>query len=264
MSSAEAVELETSIPFETLDTTLDVLRALSDEAVLRIGKDGIGTTMVDPAAVAMTTIDVRPSAFDITPPGQFALGVNLERFQDFIGKADDDQSIMLAFDTETRKLNIQYANKDLRLAGLDPDSIQDGPTPSDLDFANEFVVDRGTWKDALEMAHFVSDHVTIRVEPDNGQVVVEAVGDNDDILVELDGRDDLLEASLNEETETKLSLDYLVGGNGSKANDGVVNVVPKGGEIGVEIDDTMPIIMSYDYADGHATAETKLAPRVDT
>lgn len=259
MSTAESkVELQASIPYQTLNDTLDILRTVGDEAILRIGADGLEVSLVDPANVAMHHVELSSSAFDIAPKGSFPIGVNLNRLQDVIGKASNDQSIALGYKAETRKLNISYSNVSVDLACIDPDSIRQEPDVNELDLPNQFVVESEDFEDAVEMADMMSDHVVIECDPD-GEVAIIAEGDTDDVTVTLDHDDLLPGSSITEEAVSMFSVAYLYGKGKKKAN--ILGDIPDT-ELEVHVGDEFPMMMYFDFAGGDGSVETLFAPRI--
>lgn len=255
-STDESTELTTSIDADTLDTTLGILRTLDSEAILRLGKDGLDVSIVDPGNVAMHHIDVQPGAFDIVPNGEFAIGVNLERLQDAISKAGSGQSVDLGFKPSNRMLNVSYANVNIDLAAIDPDSIRQEPDSADVDLANKFQTMTTELDDAIDILGIINNHegtVKIECDPDEEEVRLLSESDVDSSVITLD-HDDVESASVDKSTVSIYSHDYL---------EDIVSEIP-GGPVTIETDEEYPIRLFYSYAGGSAEVESTLAPRVDT
>jgi len=251
--------MECAINADTLDTTLDILRSLSGEAKFNFSPDGLTVKLVGPANVAMhNPVTVTAAAFEKVPTGEVTIGVNLERLQDYISKADSDQSVALAFDAETGMFNISYANVDVDLAAIDPDSVRKEPDVNELDLPNTVVVDRGDLADACEVVDMTGDHVTLSCDID-GEFRFYAEGDTDTATWTF-GRDDIIGGTINENTESVFSVKYLYG---TGTDPSIVKEIPSG-EIEIEIGDTYPMFLRFEYADGDASVRTMIAPRVAT
>jgi len=246
--------VEASINADTLDTALDILQSLVDESRFHLSPDGLTAAVVDPANVAMhKPLELHAGAFDSAPSGEATIGVNLERLQDYISKANSDQSVALSVDLETGTMEIAYAKYSTSMALIDPDAIRKDPDTSQVELQNEFVVEASDLQDAIDYADLASDHVAIKADPDNGEVQITAEGDTDDTTVTLDG-DDLIGGSLDAESEALFSLDYFTS---------VVDDIP-GGEVRVLTDQEYPAKLFYEFADGNASVETMIAPRIST
>jgi hypothetical protein len=63
---------------------VSTLRAIVDEAKIRVGPDGIHTRAVDPANVAMYDISLAAGAFESYDATEGVLGVKLERFEEVL------------------------------------------------------------------------------------------------------------------------------------------------------------------------------------
>lgn len=253
MSEAEQKVLTTSIKAETLNTAVDVLLSLVAEARVHLGEDGLRVACVEPGNVAMhNPLELTPPAFERTPGGSFTVGTNLHRLSDAISKAAPEQAIDLSFVPEKRVLNISYANVDMDLACIDPDSIRSEPDVPDLELPNTFSVPASDWRDALDMAEMVSDHVEILSDPDAQEVTLRAEGDTDTMDYTFTADDLADPTKLNEEVAGFYSLEF---------SQDLASEVP-GGTVTITYGDEFPYWLQYDFADGYGSVESMLAPRI--
>jgi len=107
-----------------------------------------------------------------------------------------------------------------------------------------------TLSDALDMADYVSDHIALECDTDDG-LIAAAEGDTDDVTVSL--ADDVSDGTVSEATRSLYSLEYL---------SDLVGVVPAE-EVTVRLGQEMPLVMTYEYADGHGFVDARLAPRIE-
>lgn len=273
MSAAaeETVELETALQKRGLADTLEILQTLSPEGRMNFGREGLNVALVDPATVAMHYLDLGTGAFEDVPSGQITLGTNLERLEESVGKAEPSDVVTLGYAADKGMTNIQYGNVSVNMAAIDPNAIRNPPEESDLEHANEFTVKRETLADALDIADMVSDHVVIECDPDGREVRFKGEGDTDDATYTFD-HDDVIDAKINDETDSMFSMDYLWGRGTDAA--GIVRSMPDG-EVTVRVasgekefsdpksQGEYPLDLSYQYADGAGEVLTRLAPRVD-
>ncbi|AGC34585.1 PCNA protein [Haloarcula sinaiiensis tailed virus 1] len=244
--------LETIVPAGELQTTLDILRSLVQEAILHIGKDGIRTAVVEPGNVCMySPVKLGPSAFESVPSGSFALGINLESLEDSLHRAAPDTPVSLSFDTEKRRLRVQYDRVDMDLACIDPDSIRDEPDNPDPGLPNHFAVSTDDLEAAVDTVELVTDHLDVHVDDD--AVRFRGKGDTDTAEYQL-LEDELYQPDLNEETMSIFSMEFM---------QSLIGAVPNGtDEVQIHVGDEFPILMEYEYADGAGYAEAMLAPRI--
>jgi len=79
--------VETIVRAEVIQQLIDQARTIAGETVLKIGKEGISTRVVDPANVAMLDVSLGAAAFESVPSGSFAAGVNLNQLDDYLDRA---------------------------------------------------------------------------------------------------------------------------------------------------------------------------------
>lgn len=262
MSSATTTEdsddeevLNTIIRAGHLTDALEILQSLAGEAIIHFGDHGIRASVISPSTVAMhNPLEIHEEGFEHIPDGSFALGVNLERLDDMLSKADSDTPVNLAFKPATRMLNIQYGGLDADLACIDPDSIREEPDDPGVDLPNQFTVESGAWADAIETADLVSDHMILECYPESGEVEVRGEGDADDVRWTFDSDDFVGDTKLTENTVSIFSIDYMTR---------VKKAMP-GGEVAVTVGEEFPVYLEYEIADGHGDVVTMVAPRLIT
>lgn len=260
----EADALETIIEAGRFQQTIDVLQSVADEAIFRLGRDGLNVRLVDPANVYMADVDVSESAFESVGGGQFAIGVNLERLNDILRKADSDDLVHFTLNLETRKLRVAFGNAEMDIAGIDPDSVRQEPDLPEMDLVNEFECEASHLKRANDIATLVSDHVKIEGDVDDECIRVAGGGDKDDARVEL--REELEWADVKENVYSKYSSGSSGSGRGSSTGylSDALSVIPKDAEVTVRFGEEFPIFIEWRYADGDATVQQMIAPRVES
>ena len=247
---------------EVLQQAVDQLLTIVDEAILRIGYDGLSVSAVDPANVAMVDLEVEPGAFESVGDGMFPIGANLQRLDDYIDGASGGDPVTLSVDVETRSMHIEHTNVEVEMAGIDPDSIRGEPDIPEIDHTAEFDVDAKVLRDAVENAELVSDHVRFEADVDDGELVVSGQGDTDDIQTVI-GADELADANFAEEVTSLYSLPYLTGGSqGGSKYGGILKPLSSGTEVSGLFDEEYPIFLSYDFAEGFGHVQMMLAPRI--
>lgn len=261
----EAVEgMTVVVRAEVLQQVVDQLLTIVDEAIFRIGYDGLTVRAVDTANVAMVDLDVEPGAFESVGDGSFPIGVNLQKLDSYIDGASGGDLVTLSVDPEVRHVKIDHTNVEVEMAGINPDSMRGEPDiPDDLEHRAEFEVDAKVLRDAVENADLVSDHVKLKADVDKEALIVTGEGDIDEIQTVL-GEEELIEASFPEEVYSLFSLPYLIGGSqGGGKYGGVLKPLSSGTELTGHLDDEMPVFINYEFADGYGSVEMMLAPRIE-
>ena len=263
VSSPEPVEnMTVIIRAEVLQQVIDQMLTVVDEAIFRLGYDGLSVDAVDPANVAMVGIEVEPGAFESVGDGMFPIGLNLQRLDDYIDGASGSEPITLSYEPETRSIHIEHTNVEVEMAGIDTDAMRGEPDIPEIDHSAEFELDAKVFRDAVENADLVSDHVRFEADIDNGALAVSGQGDIDEIRTVFDS-DDLLDANFAEGVTSLFSVEYLIGGSkGGSKYKGMLKPLSSGTELTGKLDDEMPIFLDYDFADGFGNVRMMLAPRI--
>jgi len=250
MSDALAVEL----PAERLAKAVDVMQTTAHESVLRFGREGLSSSMVDSANVLMVAVDLDAEAFTRVGDGKFPAGINLDKISENLNFGGPEDAAVLEYDEETRKMHIEVGEGyDAEMALIDPDSIRNEPDIPDLELSNEVIVTGRAIKRGIKAADLVSDHVHVRGDVDEG-VWFEAQGDTDENRYRFTG-DEVRHANVTETATSIFSLDYLKD---------VKKEIPSDAEVRLRFGDEFPIKLNYAFADGHGSVEHMLAPRIQS
>ncbi len=241
---------------DTLADTLDSVSVLVDECKVNLNEDGIEIRAVDPANVAMTSVELDANAFESYEASGGLIGVDLERLEDVAGFAESGDLIHLELDEETRKLHIDVDGLEYTLALIDPDSLRQEPDIPDLELAGTYVFEGKRFGRAVKAADLCSDHISIEGEADD-ELVFAAEGDTDEVTETLSG-DDLLSGILDEDAistacRSLFSLDYLKD---------LRKPIGAETEVSLRVGEEMPAKLQYSLADGDVSVLNMLAPRI--
>ena len=238
---------------ETLKDALDSVSVLVDECKIRLNEEEFAIRAVDPANVGMVDLSLAAAAFESYEADGGVIGVNLGRLEDIAGMANSGDLIHLELDEETRKLHIQIDGLSYTLALIDPDSIRQEPDIPDLDLPAEIVLEGSQLGRGIKAADMVSDHIALRVDPDEEAFYIEAEGDTDDVDLKLDS-DDLIDLTAGA-ADSLFSLDYLKDMN---------KAIPKSTEVTAELGEEFPVKLHYEFAEGLGQVTYMLAPRIQS
>ena len=232
---------------------VSTLRAIVDEAKIRVGPDGIHTRAVDPANVAMYDVSLAAGAFESYDATEGVLGVNLERFEEVLKLAKKNDLVQLSFNTTSFKLVIHIDGVEFTMALIDPDSIRKEPEIPEMDLPISLTLEEAQISRGVKAADMVSDHIRFRCDEAETTVYIEAEGDTDNVSLEL--ADDDLVALTAADGNALYSLDYV--------ND-ISKQFPKGTEITLTFGDDFPMMFEYQFSDGECDVLAMLAPRIQS
>jgi len=258
-TSAEGVPDEPPASFRAtihaahLKTVLSSLRALVEEARVRVTEDGLTVRAVDSANVAMDDLELEAAAFESFEASPGTLGLNLDRLADPVRLASKDDLVQLFLDPESGKLIVVVDGLRYSMACINSRTIRAEPTLPEFDLPAAVTVDRDALQRGVKAADLVADHVRIRMEADGDALVIEADGDTDTVTLELDGDD--IEILAAGDASTLFSLDYLKK---------LIRTIPAGTPVTLDIGEDFPLILSYELADGDGAITRMLAPRIET
>jgi len=262
-SDAEPVENMTIIVrAEVLQQVIDQLLTVVDEAIFRIGYDGLSVAAVDPANVAMVDLEVDPGAFESVGDGMFPIGINIQKLDDYVDGASGSDPVKLSYRPEKRSIEIEHTNVEVEMAGIDPDAIRGEPDIPEIDHRAEFDVDAKVFRDAVENADLVTTHVRLEADVGDEALAVSGQGDIDEIRTVIES-DELAGANFSEGVNSLFSVEYLIGGSkGGSKYKGMLKPLSSGTVLTGELDDEMPLFLSYEFADGFGNVQMMLAPRI--
>jgi proliferating cell nuclear antigen len=259
----------------TIEPFFDEIDTIVDEAKIHATEDTLKTRAVDPANVAMADTKLDTNAFGSyqfnADDEEYTLGLDIDRFQQILSQGSSGDSLHLAVNPNTRKLEITIdGSLEFSMALLDPDAIRQEPDIPDLELPASIELEAGALTRGITAADMVSDHVTLGVTADESTFYVAAEGDTDDVRDEMseDNGLDSLDADLsttttdeeNEEDEdpsirSLFSLDYLL--------DFKSALSPRD-DLKLELGDEFPVKVHVDKNDvDHVESLYMLAPRID-
>ncbi|GGL57783.1 beta clamp domain-containing protein [Halocalculus aciditolerans] len=247
--------LEVIVRAGVVKDVIGQMQSIVDEGVFQIGREGLYVGVVDPANVAMLEIDLEPKAFESVGDGQFPIGLDINRLEDYLKRASKSDPVEFEYLPETRKMEIRHEKREFNMAAIDPDSMRNGPDDMVPDVPVSFSVAVSEFRAAIEDADLVADHVIVEADPDAEEIRVLGNGDTDDVRTVF-GNEGLEEAQVPEEVRSIFSTDYLVG------DDGMLNPMPKDAILSVKLGDEMPLKAVHELDDGRGSVEIGLAPRI--
>ncbi len=240
-------------PFRDMITSISIL---VDEATFKLDPEGLKLRAMDPSRVAMIDFEWPKTAFEeyeCTEPTKMC--INITELLKLIKRSGKDETLELALDDKTGKLQVKISGKYTRnftMPTLEA-SEEEVPTPK-ITFNVKIKATTDGLSQAIEDAQLVSDHV--KVEADSEKVVFNASGDLMGAIITLQkGSDALLELEAKEPQKATFSLSYLTE---------IIKAASQTSDIAtLEFSSDMPIKLDFQQAkEGKLTFY--LAPRIET
>jgi proliferating cell nuclear antigen len=240
-------------PFRDMITSISIL---VDEATFKLDPEGLKLRAMDPSRVAMIDFEWPKTAFEeyeCTEPTKMC--INITELLKLIKRSGKDETLELALDDKTGKLQVKISGKYTRnftMPTLEA-SEEEVPTPK-ITFNVKIKATTDGLSQAIEDAQLVSDHVKIEADPE--KVVFNAFGDLMGATITLQkGSDALLELEAKEPQKATFSLSYLTE---------IIKAASQTSDIAtLEFSSDMPIRLDFQQAkEGKLTFY--LAPRIET
>ncbi len=236
---------------EKLKDTIESISTLVDEAKFRFTTDGLSVRAVDPANVAMVSLDLSKEAFDSFEATEGELGIDLTKMNGIMEMADKSDNIEIDLDEAAHKLVIRMRGLSYTMSLLDPSSIRKEPKVPTLDLPTHIIVRGEDLKRAVKAAEKVSDYMSMGV---SGEIFfMEAEGDTDNVRVEMT-KDQLIDFKPGE-AKSLFSLDYLTD---------ISKIAGKAGEVTIDLGKDYPLKIRFKISEGHGEVSYMLAPRVES
>jgi proliferating cell nuclear antigen len=229
---------------------------LVDEATFKLDLEGIKLRAMDPSRVAMVDFEWPKTVFEeyqCTEPTKMC--INITELLKLLKRAGKDETVELALDEKTGRLQVKIAGKYSRnftMPTLEA-SEEEVPTPK-LTFNVKIKATTNGLSQAIEDAQLVSDHV--RIEADAEKLVFNATGDLMGAEISLPkGSDTILDLEAKEPAKATFSLSYL---------SEIIKAASATSDIStLEFSSDMPIKLDFQQTkEGRLTFY--LAPRIET
>jgi proliferating cell nuclear antigen len=189
---------------------ITAIATLVEEATFNITPEGIKLRAMDPSRVAMIDFEWPKTVFDeYVADAPSKLCINITEFLKLLRRTGKDESVELALDEKTGKLNVGIKGKYERTFNMPTleATEEEVPTPK-ISFNVRAKATTEGLNEAIQDVQLVSDHV--RVEIDNEKMIMRATGDLMGATVELKkGSDALLDLEAKEPSKATFSLSYL-------------------------------------------------------
>lgn len=191
----------------------DMVTAIStlvDEATFNIAPEGLKLRAMDPSRVAMIDFEWPKTVFDeYACDAPIKMCINVGEMLKLLRRTGKDESIELALDEKTNRLNVGIKGKYDRTFNMPTleATEEEVPTPK-IAFNVRAKVTTDGLHQAIEDVLLVSDHV--KIEVDSEKLTMRAAGDLMGATIELKkGSDALLDLEAKEPSKATFSLSYL-------------------------------------------------------
>ena len=253
-----------------IDTTifkkvLSALTSVVDQGVLRFNEEGVTSKSVNPADVAMVSLDIKRDVFiDYNLKGEeLAVGMDFGKLLNVLKLCSGDTKsavtnwvARIKINTEKMQINSGYLSYDLPLLSLD--ALRKEPKLPELEFLATVTIDSEDFKRGINTADNITDYVEIGVNSEEFFMGVE--GSEKDKFKLVIPKEDLSLVNADHlsvlpplpSAKSKFSTDYL-----ARMASGVVGKL-----VTLKLNNDCPLQMPFKVRDG-CEVTYLLAPRMN-
>ena len=185
----------------------DVIGIISDlvlEVKLKVNKEGMSISAVDPANVAMIVFNLPAQAFSQLEVEEETVGVSLENFKAVLRRCSSGSSLVMK--TEENLLKIEIIDKikrEFTLTMLDLEG-KEKPIP-ELDFNTKIEMNGSDFAEAVEDCSIVSDSAGFSATPDSFSIFAKGPLNSANLTFS----QEQVTISTGVEVKSRYSLEYL-------------------------------------------------------
>jgi proliferating cell nuclear antigen len=194
-----------NISVKNLKDVVDTLSTVVTEAKFKISQQGISVNAVDPAHVAMVSLEIPKgvlSEYDID--NEEELSLDLEKVKGILKLASGNDSFIITKDKE--KLRFEIGNIIKSISLLDNNQITTPRVPQIV--AEDYIVlNKGDLEKGLRAAEDVSDAIRLTMNPDSFSAKSMSDADESEMILP---KDMLKEIQCRESIKSSYPLEYLL------------------------------------------------------
>ncbi len=243
--------LDALISAEILRTGVESIITLVPESRFRISENGLTSRAVDPANVAMVSLELKKDAFDSFSATDSEAGVDVSKLYEILKMAKKGDTVELLMDEDQGKLEIRFSGLKYSYNLIDPSAIRKEPKVPNLDLPARITMKSEDFKKAIMAGEKISDHVVLRTDEDN--FYIEAEGDTDNIVFSL-SRAELIDFT-STTARSMFSIDYLKE---------FVKPISRSEVVTIHLGTDYPAKFEFEISGGKGRVEYLLAPRIES
>ena len=245
------VMFEIGIKAEVLKSVFSILTPIVGEVKLRADEEGWKIKAVDPAHVALVDLSIAKEAFENYDVEPMEIGLNVERLLEQVKNAKADEEVKMKLDEDNR-LVVSMSNLTLKLPLVDASGFSDPKVPN-LSLPVVLKLNSGELNKALKISASISDYITLKCTED--KLIMTSSEDLSSMTLELHKDEEYEQLEFQEGCKSSFSLDYF-----SHMMKGVGN----NRDIQINIGNSYPLKLDFEFAEGNGKARYLLAPRIES
>ena len=236
---------------EVLREIIDIVSTLVDEAKFNITKDDINLKVVDTAHVAMLELTINRDAFDEFKIEPIQIGIDMDKVKEVLKLARLGESIDIKIDDNKNRLMLGVGNVTRWMSLVDIGGISDPKVPN-LNLPAKVTVKIEELRQGIRASESVSDHITLKANPEGFEIVSE--GETDSVNLKL-SKDLLERIECKEPVKSMFPLDYF---------SNMIKSLSTSSMVTLNLGNDYPVKMEFEMGGGKGKGMYLLAPRVES
>ena len=194
-----------NISVKNLKDVVEMLNTVVTESKFKIAQSGISVNAVDPAHVAMVSLEIPKNVFtEYDVEAEEEISLDLEKVKSILKLASSNDSMVIVKDREKLKFEIGNIIKSISL--LDNNQITTPRVPQIV--AEDYVVmSKGEFEKGLRAAEDVSDAIRLTMTSENFSARSMSDADESEMILQ---KDMLKEIQCHETIKSSYPLEYLL------------------------------------------------------
>ncbi|MEM3313375.1 MAG: hypothetical protein QXT48_03265, partial [Thermoplasmatales archaeon] len=154
--------LEIKVDAKTIREFFNLILTLVQEARVDFKSDGISSKVMDPARVAMISLEIKKDAFqEFNVDGEDSLGLDIEKMRNFLRLTGPDDIIDIKFDG--KKISMKVGNLSASVPMIDPSTLTTPKIPT-IEPQDKIVTDLSLLMKGIKAAEGISEVVTFSMK----------------------------------------------------------------------------------------------------
>jgi len=232
---------------------IDGIAVLVDEAEFIIDDRGMVLKATDPSQISLVDFELPKSSFkSFNVPQPSKIGLDLNYFNQIMGRAKSSDSVHLALAEENSKLAVTFSGASKRkfLVPLLDLTSQELPTPK-IDFDAELKIKADALQDSFKDAGLISTHIVLAVE--NNSFIIRASSSKGNLEnIYSEGDKSVVSLKARDEARAMFPLEYL---------SSIVKAASSDTDVVVKLKTNAPVELEYYVGGGRL--KYFLAPRIE-
>ncbi|RZB29463.1 MAG: proliferating cell nuclear antigen [Candidatus Argoarchaeum ethanivorans] len=242
------------IESDKLKEALEAAEVLVDECKLNFTPEGFTIRAVDPANVAMVTLELQREAFINYEASEGEIGVDLKKLLDLLAMSRKDDVVNLQLDETGHKLLIHIGDLSYTTSLLDPSTVRKEPKIPKLELPSQIILPGSVLVRAIKAADKVGSYLWMKVDNNLAAFILEAEGDTDHVQLTL-SKDELITLQSETDARSLFSIEYLLD---------IGKTLGKANEVRINLANDHPVKIQFTIADGCGEVSYLIAPRVES